>query len=174
MLNKVKGATMNTKLILGILIIATTILAFAKGKQFKITRRPGNEQQLQFHLHTITYVLDCCNQIEVVGKGLALEQAPGNIFSIYTKQEGLVNGKVHYLAQDVGRVLEYACQTWKIAYQRDSPCKSAGYTENVNTCPDESGLSWKYYHNRGGNSYSFLDAGDGLEVQCVNMPTKGT
>ena len=118
-------------------------------------------------LHTSS---DCCNKIEVVGKGRVLERASSSIFSIYT-YTGLKNGKVHYMSQDGGRTLEFdTCRggMWKITYPGYGSCAYSAYTETVNTCPNESGHTWRYWDKDTG---SFREAGEDLEVRCANEPS---
>ena len=118
----------------------------------------------------------------MVGRGQVLHQAPGDIFSIYTKQQGLKNGKVHYLSQDGIRTLEHACDQWKIAYPNAKPCYGVARTEKVNTCPSDSGHTWKYYYEHD-DSYSWFfafdmpnnkwkEAGEGLIVTCSSSGSR--
>ena len=59
----------------------------------------------------------CCKKISVNGKGGAFDSHP-NIFTPYTLESDLVNGREHYISQDGNKAITYN-KGWIIQKQED-------------------------------------------------------
>ena len=76
---------------------------------------------------------------------------------------GLVNGKVHYEADDGKTAIWYEGGSWSVGLKGGLGTKNCGfYVSSSATCPYHPGFTWRYvdqYHN-------WRDADKGFSIWC--------